>query len=65
MTSKVLAMILTLLVAITLLILLWYGFGKLVASISKMVDDIIRGFKSMLCSNVPILGDICRLFFGG
>ncbi len=64
MSGKVLALIMTLIIVIILLALLGTGYFKLVPFLSNLADGIVNAVKGVFCSNLPLIGDLCKIFLG-
>ncbi len=64
MSGKVLALIMTLIIAIILLALLVTGYYKLVPFLSSLADGVVKAVKNAFCSNLPLIGSLCKIVLG-
>jgi hypothetical protein len=62
-SGKVLTMVAELVLAIAALLLLWAFLTGSVPLISQAIENMITGFKRMLC-NVGILTSVCKFVIG-
>ena len=62
-SGKVLTMVAELVLAIAALLLLWAFLTGSVPLISQAIENMITGFKRMLC-NVGILTSVCKVVIG-
>ncbi len=53
MTTKLIAIVITLVIAVILLVLLWTGMYKMVPFLSQLSDGIANAMKSSFCGFVP------------
>lgn len=63
MTGKILTVIISLVIALVALILLWGFLQKAAPLITQSVENMISGFKEMICEKMA-LKDICKWLLG-
>ena len=60
MTGKVVAIVVSLIIAFALLVIFLFSYNRVVTFLSQLVSGVISAIKRAFCESLPIIGGLCN-----